>query len=74
MKKITSNSGSFLVFSASFAQDILKGPAAKNVKLWKAKFFQYSVLYLTIARLFTKGPHPQKTLKSGIRKVFYHRY
>jgi hypothetical protein len=45
----------FLVFSASFSQDILKGPAAKNVKLWKASSSKISFVFDNSPTL-TKGP------------------
>jgi hypothetical protein len=45
----------FLVFSTSFSQDILKGPAAKNAKLGKASSSKISFVFDTSPTL-TKGP------------------
>ena len=45
----------FLVFSTSFSQDILKGPAAKNAKLGKTSSSKISFVFDTSPTL-AKGP------------------
>lgn len=63
MKKATLFSIVFLISFYSFSQDLIKGPAAKNAKVWKSNFTDFNLV-------FDNHPNPYKGPSKKNHKVW----